>query len=389
MYRKTFLEVNIDVLKNNIKNIKKEYPNYSYYFGIVKGNAYGHGDYIINSLIESGINYLGVSSLEEALSIRNYNKEISILVLEPIDIKYLDKCIENNITITLCDYEYYKELIEFKDLSKLKIHIKIETGMNRLGLDNKDNINEIYNNKLLNIEGIYTHFATSGYIDKHYDNQLEKFIYLTSDIDLSKIKIVHLGRSNTLTTHKKLDFVNGIRLGIVMYGFNNKINIGSGLKGKLRNIKNKLIRKINNISEVTDTNLKVETAISLYSEVIQVKKCNKGSFVGYGANYKLESDSYIAVLPIGYFDGVNNFKHVVINNKTYDIVGEVCMDMIMVKVDETIKVGDIACLFGSVLPLKKVCNESGISAYKLLTGITNRVPRVYKEQGKEDKEMRY
>lgn len=388
MYRNTYAQIDINILKNNIKNIKKEYPDYEYYFGVVKGNAYGHGDYIVNSLIEAGINYLAVSSLEEALSIRKHNKEIPILVLEPININYVSICIENNITITLSDYNYYKELVGYDNLSKLKIHLKIETGMNRIGLDNKDNITEIINDNKLNIEGIYTHFATSGYLDKHWDNQLEMFKYLTNDIDLSKIKIVHLGRSNTLTTHNKITLANGIRLGIIMYGFNNKINLGSGIKGKIKSYKNKLTRKLNNISEPTNNNLKVETAFSLYTEVMQIKKCKKGNFIGYGANYKLESDAYIATLPIGYFDGVNNFKHVVINNKTYDIVGDICMDMIMVKVDESVKVGDKVCLFGKELDLRKVCNEAGISAYRLLTGITNRVPRVYLEDDKK-KELRY
>jgi len=388
MYRNTYALINLDVLKNNIKNIKKEYPDYDYYFGIAKGNAYGHGDYIINTLVNAGINYLAVSSLEEALSIRKYNKDISILVLEPINIEYLNLCTENNITITLADYSYYKELINSKYLSKLKIHLKIETGMNRLGLDNKDNITEIVNNSDINIEGIYTHFATSGYIDKYYDKQLNMFKTLTSNIDLTKIKIVHLGRSNTLTTHKKIPFCNGIRLGIVMYGFNNKINLGSGITGKIRSYKNEIIRKINKISIPTDTNLKVDTAFSLYSEVMQIKKCEKGSTVGYGASYKLDNDTYIATIPIGYFDGVNNFKHVVINNKIYNIVGEICMDMIMVEVDESVKVGDTVCLFGNELPLRKVCNEAGISAYKLLTGITNRVPRIYVENGKK-KEVKY
>ena len=388
MYRNTYALINVNILKNNIKNIKKEYPDYTYYFGVVKGNAYGHGDYIVNSLIESGINYLAVSSLDEAISIRKYNTNIPILVLEPVSIKYLNVCIENNITITLSDYDYYKELLDYEDLSKLKIHLKIDTGMNRIGLNNKENITEIANSNSLNIEGIYTHFATSGYIDKYFDKQLEQFKNLTSNIDLSKIKIVHLGRSNTLTTHKKIPFCNGIRLGIVMYGFNNKINLGSGIKGKIREYKNKLIRKINNISEPIQNNLKVETALSLYSEVVQVKKCPKGSSIGYGASYTLDNDSYIATLSIGYFDGVNNFKHVSINNKIYEIVGEVCMDMLMVKVDSSIKKGDIACLFGENLPLRKVCNEANISAYKLLTGITNRVPRVYLEDG-NTKEMRY
>jgi len=388
MYRKTYALIDLDVLKNNIKNIKEMYDDYKYYIGVVKGNAYGHGDYIVNCLIESGINYLAVSSLEEAISIREYNKDIPILVLEPIDIEYLDICVENNISITLCDYEYYKELLCFSDVTKLNVHLKIDTGMSRLGICDKESINKIINDNKIYIAGIYTHFATSGYIDKQWDNQVNKFNELTSDIDLSKIKIVHLGRSNTMTTHEKISFCNGIRLGIVMYGFNNKINLGSGIKGRLRNFKNNLIRKINNISDVIDTDLSVNTAFSLYSEVMQVKKCLKGSYIGYGSSYKLMEDSYIATLPIGYFDGVNNFKHVVINGKVYDIVGESCMDMIMVRVDDSVKVGDSVCLFGNELSIRRVCNESGISAYKLLTGISNRVPRVYVCDG-EKIEKRY
>lgn len=387
MYRNTYALIDINVLKNNVKNIKNEYKDYTYYIGVVKGNAYGHGDYIVNSLIEAGINYLAVSSLEEALSIRKYNKEIPILVLEPINTKFLDVCLENNITITINDYEYYLELLTINNYDKLKVHLKIDTGMNRIGLNDINHINEIINNKKINVEGIYSHFATSGYIDKYWDKQLEEFKQLTKNIDLSKIKIVHLGRSSTLTMHKKIPFCNGIRLGIVMYGFDNKINLGLGIKGKIRNYKNNLIRKLNNISDTTNTNIKVDTAFSLYSEVIQVKKCLKGSFVGYGANYILDNDCYVATLSIGYFDGVNNYKHVVINNKKYEIIGDICMDMLMVKVDENVKKGDIACLFGKELPLKTVCRESGNSAYKLLTSISNRVPRVYLEDGKEELEQ--
>ena len=100
MYRRTYLEVNCDKLKNNIINIKQNYPDYEYYFGVVKGNAYGHGGYIINSLISGGVNYLAVSSLEEAIKLRQYNTEIPILVLEPIHLEFLDKCMKYNITIT-------------------------------------------------------------------------------------------------------------------------------------------------------------------------------------------------------------------------------------------------------------------------------------------------
>ena len=102
MYRKTYVEVNIDNLKSNVENIVNNYNEYKYYFGVVKGNCYGHGTkYVINELIDSGINYLAVSNLEEALDVRNINKEIPILILEPIHLEYINICIDNNITIKL------------------------------------------------------------------------------------------------------------------------------------------------------------------------------------------------------------------------------------------------------------------------------------------------
>ena len=112
MYRKTYVEVNIDNLKNNVENIISYYNDYKYYFGVVKGNGYGHGiKYVINEIIESGVNYLAVSSLEEAMEIRNINKEIPILILEPIDLTFLKICIDNNITITVHDYNYANDLL--------------------------------------------------------------------------------------------------------------------------------------------------------------------------------------------------------------------------------------------------------------------------------------
>ena len=145
MYRKTYVEINIDNLKNNVENIINYYNDYKYYFGVVKGNCYGHGvTYVINELIESGVNYLAVSSLEEALEIRKINKKIPILSLEPIALEYIDICIKNNITITVHDYNYALELIKKDIKKKLKIHLKIDSGMNRLGFKYKDELKEVY-----------------------------------------------------------------------------------------------------------------------------------------------------------------------------------------------------------------------------------------------------
>ena len=379
MYRKTYAKIDNQILKNNIKEIISKYHDYKYYFGVVKGNAYGHGFYIVNDLINGGINYLAVSSLEEAICVREYNKKIPILCLEPIDVSYLDKILEHNITITIESLTYLKELLENKITNKLKVHLKLDTGMSRIGISDKKELMEcmslIKDNKYLYLEGIYTHLATSGINDIYYDKQINSFKNLTADIDLNEIPIVHIGRSMTLVNHPKLPFVNGIRLGICMYGFSNSIPKPTGLRKIKRDLK---LKKLNISNSILQNDLNLKTAFTLYTEVMSLRKIPKGSFVGYGAKYIANDDIIVATLPIGYFDGIKDgTKYVSINNKKYEIIGEICMDMTMVKVDESVKLHDKVEIFGNNIKIKEVSKETNSNAYHLLTGITNRVPRVY------------
>ena len=303
MYRKTYVEVNIDNLKNNVKNIINYYNNYKYYFGVVKGNGYGHGiTHVINELIDSGVNYLAVSSLEEALEARNINKKIPILCLEPIRLEYIDLCAKNNITITVHDYNYAKELINKKTDKTLKIHFKIDSGMNRLGFKEKSELNEIYkelkNKENIEIEGIFTHFATLGINDKEWDNQLENFKNITRDINLKEIPIVHLYKSAAFINHPKIDFANGIRMGISMYGYDSTPKYSNkGMKNKLRSIKRVLNRKRQNISQTSLVlPIELKPAFKMCSEIIQVKKIKQGEFVGYGAMYRAKEDETIGII---------------------------------------------------------------------------------------------
>jgi alanine racemase len=385
MYRQTYVKINCDTLKKNIEEIKSKYK-YKYYIGIVKANAYGHGDYIINSLIEGGINYLAASSLEECLNIRKRNKNIKILCLEPIDHEFLDIASDNNITITVPDYEYLKKI---KINNHLDIHLKIDSGMNRLGTKDKYEVKLIYDKikekNNLTLEGIYTHFATSGIWDKHWDNQLENFKKATSLIDLQTIPIIHLGRSLTLVNHPKIEFANAIRLGIIMYGFSQSLPNPTGL----RLIKRKMILKIKKISPTTLTNnLQLNTAFTLHSKVISTKDITKGEFVGYGAQYIADKLTKIAIIPIGFADGIQKNmtgKNVTIKNKKYPVIGQIGMDMITVKIDKNIKIGDEVIIYDNI---KKCSKELGLSAYQLFTSITTRVPRVYIENGKKT-EIKY
>ncbi len=393
MYRKTYAIIDEDKLKNNIKEIKAKYDNYKYYIGVVKNNAYNHGIKIINSLIEGGINYLAVSSLEEALDARKYNSKIPILCLEVIDLDYIYDCINNNVTITVESLEYLEKLNKIKLDFPIKIHLKLNTGMNRLGISEVKEVNKcvsiISENKKLILEGIYTHFATSGISDKYYDDQMKKFQELTIDIDLTSIPIVHLGRSLTLVNHDKPDFVNGIRLGIIMYGFSQSIKEDTSLRGKLRAIKRKKLIKKFNISKTYLTNdLNLKTAFSLYSNVMTIKKVKNKEFVGYGANFFADRDIKVAIIPIGYADGVTiKYKNVSIKGQKYQIIAD-SMDMLMVKVDNTVKIGDKVEIFGENISIREASRNNGCNSYRLFNMITNRVPRIYKKD-KEKIEIKY
>ena len=383
MYRNTYVEVNLDNIKHNIRTIKEKYK-YKYYIGVVKGNAYGHGYGIIETLLGEGINFLAVSNLDEALEIRKIDKNVGILCLEPIDIKYMDVCEENKVSICVSDYDYYRELCKLKN--KLKVHLKIDSGMNRLGFDKKDELDKVYSDikehKNLYLEGIFSHFATSGVYDKNYDNQLDKFKELTADIDLSKIDIVHIDRSVTMCVHDKLDFVNGVRLGIIMYGFEvMPTTVNNSFKGKLREIKWNHIRKKENISlTIPYVSLGLKPAFKLVSEVLQIKNVKKGDFVGYGTLYRALEDMKIAVVDIGYADGISKHRrnsNMEINGNLYQVIGDVCMGMTLLKVDDKVKQHDRVVVIGEDVSVKKVANHLHTSSYEVMSMIDSSIPRRY------------
>lgn len=390
MYRNTYAEINVDNLQHNVKEIIQKYPDYQYYFGIVKGNAYGHSDKIAKYLLESGINYLAVASLEEGISIRKDGVTAPILCLEPIDIEYIDKCIENDITITVHDILYYKQLME-KDITKpLKVHIKIDSGLCRLGFTKKEEVKEavdgLRTKTNVMVEGIFTHFATDGIYDISWDNQYAKFIELTSEIDLSQIPIVHLGRSQTLLNHDKIPFANGIRLGIILYGYNTTPKpLSKGFLNTLRKWKRAYYHKKHHISPTTtQIDIDLKTAFSLYSEVMQVKEIPKGSFVGYGRIYEAQEDMMVAIIPIGYADGFsrkNKGRDVVIRGKRYPLIGDINMGMVIAKVDETVQEKDKVTVIGEEIPMIEAAKHMQTSVYEGSCMINDWVPRVLTKNG--------
>lgn len=398
MYRNTYLEINLDKLEKNVENIVNTFTGYKYYIGVVKGNAYGYGEYIAKYITEKGINYLAVATLEEAINVRKYVKGTPILILEPISLEYIDMAIKNNFTITISSYDYFVKLKDLKLEKELKFHLKLNTGMNRLGVSDKELVNKIFNevNEVNNLflEGIFTHLATSGVYDTLYKKQIDKFRDLVSEIDLSKIEIVHIGRSCTLDFFPKIDFCNGVRIGIMMYGVGSTFpTYRRGILGRLQHLKRDYFYRNNDLPvPYQKRKLNPIQALSLKSEVIEIQKVKELDYVGYGANNRVSHDGYIAVIPLGYSDGINTNYHnlmVKINDKEYPVVGSINMGMMTILVDDKVKVHDIVTVVDENTSYKALANIFNISPYVLLTNLRRELPRVYIKDGKMVKVINY
>lgn len=351
MYRNTYAEINLKNIEYNVKLLINKYNDYKYYFGVVKADCYGHNSIeTVKTIISAGCNYLAVATLDEALEIRKEIKNIPILCLGIIPIEYIDECVNNDITITISSLEYLNQILQC-ECKNLKVHIKINTGMNRLGIKNKDEFNLTYQKIVkseLILEGIYTHIYNPLNVDTTL-NQYDKFEKITSDIDLSSIPIVHIGASDATMSFPKLRYCNGCRLGIAMYGLMDSKDIG------------------------------LRSTFSLYSEVIQINKVENET-VGYGGAYKVNEIEKIAVVPIGYADGIirkNTGRDVYINDRKYNIVGNICMDMLFVKVDDNVKVGDKVTIIKDTEHIRQIAKHLDTITYEVICSIGKRVPRVY------------
>ena len=352
MYRNTYVQIDLQNIKENVQKIIKKYSNYKYYFGVVKADCYGHDDVkTVKAIIDGGCNYLCVATLEEALEIRKKIEDIPILCLGVILKDYIDICKTKNITVTIPSLEYVKKL-KNENIENLKVHIKINTGMNRLGIKESEELKEVYKileKKKANIEGIYTHIYEANNKQK-YDKQIEKFEELLENIPKERIPIIHTSASEAMSNYNKIDDVNGCRLGIIMYGF----------------------------TENKELNLK--STFSLKSQVIQINNLKPGETVGYNGKYIAKENEKIAVVSIGYADGIlrkNTGRTVFINEKEYKIVGNICMDMLFVKIDDTVKLYDTVEILKDIEHIESVAKYLDTIPYEIMCSIGKRVPRKY------------
>ncbi len=383
----SLVQIDLKKLSGNVKAIVEKYPQYKNYIGVVKGDCYGHGMKAVEALNKGGINYFAVSSLEEAKAFREVLSDTPVLYLEPVEYDRLNEAQNLKLTLAISDMEHLKIVLSYKTEYSFKLHLQIDAGFNRLGFKDKNEVKEavsLINNSLHTLEGIYQHFATAGIFDPHYDNQIKRFKELTSLIDLSEIPMVHLGSGVSLLAHEKIDIANTTRMGLLMYGYNiGPQSYGGGIKNKIRELRDSYYQKKWGLSKtIKDVKLELSPAMSYKCRILHLKKVKAGEFVGYNASYKAESDMILAILPVGYNNGIGhkNYGRVVqINERLYPVVGEIGMNMCAVKVDNSVKITDEVTLLGDKITLGMFSRSADLGLAEALVSIGKNNERIYVE----------
>ncbi len=383
-YRNTYITIDNKIIENNARVLTKAYPH-KYYIAVVKGNAYGHGYGIIPALKRGGINAFAVSNLNEALKVREYDRECPVIMLEPVHKEHYPICEENDISVCVNDAETFEDILSSG--CKLKLQIKADCGMNRLGFKEKEELEAIYkkavSNENLTVEGLFSHFHTTGLADVEYERDLKRFEELTADLPLKDIPMVHIDKSQTVMAHEKPGYTTAVRFGVVLYGFNLMNKYTDDIKGRLRKFKHEFKNKIHGVKPCNEyPELDLKTALTLYTEVIQTKRVKTGEYVGYGLGHKAEKDEIVATIDTGYADGINRKRvgsFVSIKGKKYPIIGEVGMGMCEILADETVKKYDKVTVFGGEIPIRSITRHVMTTMYELMTNLDSSIPRIYED----------
>ncbi len=363
-------EINLTKLIHNLEKVRVVIGSQVKLLGVVKGNAYGHGIQRVGKVLEKeGINYLGVSCIYEARLLRNAQIQTPILLLGYTDPASVGEAIRLGCTITVIDKEVLKCVeVESKKRNKItSIHVKIDTGMHRLGISPKEVLSFIsgisaYPHVFL--EGVFTHFATADEKDLGFANeQLLKFREVITTLEQRGIHppLIHAANSAAILRMKESHF-SMVRAGKVLYG---PLSLPNSL----------------------DTSKGSESILSLKTQIIQVRVIEKGESVGYGRAFVARKKMRIATLPIGYADGFRrsptNFGHVIIEGKKASLIGRVSMDQSSIDVTKytRVKVGDQVVVIGEQkgkkVTTQDVADQVGTISYEVLTALSERIERVY------------
>ncbi|EQD99321.1 alanine racemase [Helicobacter pylori] len=373
--RASFVEVNTASLRHNFDAVKNIVPKDACVMAVVKANAYGAGAIKASEIfLQEGANYLGVATLDEALELRSHFSQTPILILGYSPNTNASMLIDNDLSAMVFSLEQAEVFSQMalKSQKRLKIHLKIDTGMHRLGLEptfkSIETIKKIRALKGLEVEGTFTHLSNAdANIKTHAKNQMKAFNAFLEQLLNQKIEFKYRHAYNSagilsLCNGNENRFLNLYRPGIMLYGF----------------------YPSNEIKESSQTILK--NVISLKAQIVQIKRVKKGEFIGYGEHFYTNEETLVGVLALGYADGLvralGNRIQVAINNQLAPLIGKVCMDQCFVKLNDIeAKEGDEVILFGD--KSAKANDASEIAAllntipYEVISTLSKRLERVY------------
>ena len=373
--RPVWAEINLDNLAHNMREVRRITNKNSKITAVIKADGYGHGAIAIaETLLENGADRFAVATLSEAIQVKTsfLNTEVMILGYTPENLAR--DVIENNIIQTIYTLE---QAIEFSKVAtklnkQIVIHIKLDTGMNRLGMvfEDKtiDTILEMSKLDNLIIEGIYTHFAAADEIDKSYTKQqIDKYNYIIDALEKKglQIPIKHVSNSAAIIDLPEYNF-DMVRAGIMLYGLYPSLN-------------------------VNQTIVQLKEVMCLKAKISFVKTIEANCGVSYGLKYKSKKEMLIATLPIGYADGYTRMlsekAQVMVHKHKVPVIGNICMDQCLIDVsDLNVKMGDEVVLFGgndsNGISITSVADLLNTINYEIVCMIDKRVPRVYIKNNK-------
>ncbi|HEY9061950.1 MAG TPA: alanine racemase [Pseudobacteroides sp.] len=383
-FNRAWAEVDLDAIAHNLREIRRITNKKSEIMGVVKADAYGHGVMeVVRTILENGATCLAVSMLDEAIQLRKNNIDVPILILSYTDPIRAADIIKYNVTQAVFSHDLARALSEeaVRQKRNVKIHIKIDTGMTRVGFmpgySAVKNVLEISKLPRIVVEGLFTHFASADEKDKSYtEMQFERFMGICSELNRIGvyIPVKHVANSAAIIEFPSMH-LNLVRPGIIQYGMYPS-------------------------NEVDAKKIDLKSAMTLKANVILVKEVENNTCISYGRTFKTSRVSKIATIPIGYADGytrlMSNKGKVLINGEFAPVVGRVCMDQCLVDVTDLaseVSVGDEVVLFGkqgsNEISVEEIASIIGTINYEVVCIIGKRIPRVYLKGGKIQKVLNY
>lgn len=364
--RPTWAEIDLDAVKNNLNRLK-EFTKAEKFVAVLKADAYGNGSVEFAKAINDQVDEFAVSNYDEAIQLQEAGIQKLIWVFGAQNFSAINNFVNHDLVMSVGDLAWLKDSIKYIPKNKkLKIALAIDTGMNRIGLNNRDDIKEaldfIAENQRLDLKEVYTHFATADSDDNTYfEKQVNRWHQYTDDLNIDP-ELISMANSATSLFH-----INDQRVSF------NKIRIGIALSG------------VNPSDDLLKMPIELEPTFSLFTKIDDVRLVKKGEKISYGATYLVEEDQYIATVPIGYGDGWlrrMQDSFVLIDGKKMKIAGRITMDQMMIVLDKKYPTNTLVTLIGEdqqqQLTLADHARNVNTIGYEIQVTISNRVPRIYK-----------